>query len=180
MILKVDQQISLELLEDKHAESIFKLINSNRVHLREWLPWVIKIQTIQDFKNFIESSNLKYTANSDIAFIILFNYKVVGRIGVYNIDNTNKIGSIGYWLGQEFEGNGIIIRSVEKLIDYCFTVLDLNRIEIKCGLKNYKSQAIPKSLNFVNEGVIREGEFIHNSFMDLVCFSMLKKDCKFI
>ena len=176
MILKVDQNISLELLNDKHAESIFKLINSNRVHLREWLPWVIKIQTIDDFKGFISEYNQKYTDNSDIAFVILYDFKVVGRIGIYKIDNSNKIGSIGYWLGADFQGNGIILKSVEKLIEYCFTTLDLNRIEIKCGTKNFKSQAIPIKLNFKNEGIIRQGEFIHNDFMDLFCFSLLKSE----
>ena len=53
-----------------------------------------------------------------------------------------KIGSVGYWLSEEFQGKGIVLRSVEKLVDYCFTELLLNRIEIKCGTKNYKSQAI--------------------------------------
>lgn len=87
-----------------------------------------------------------------------------------------KIGSVGYWLSEEFQGKGIVLRSVEKLVDYCFTELLLNRIEIKCGTKNYKSQAIAEKIGFQKEGIIREGEFLHNAFSDLFCYSLLKCD----
>jgi len=176
MLLKVDENITLELLEEKHADAIFSIISANRVYLREWLPWVIKMQTIEDFRGFISLYRQKYTENSDVAFVIVHDFIVVGRIGVYNIDAVNKIGSIGYWLSEEFQGKGIVLRSVEKLVDYCFTELLLNRIEIKCGTKNYKSQAIAEKIGFQKEGIIREGEFLHNAFSDLFCYSLLKCD----
>ena len=176
MVLKIDESLSLELLEDRHAESIFELVNTNRVHLREWLPWVIKMETIDHFKEFIIGYQVRYINNSDVSFVMIYEGRLAGRIGVYDIDNVNKIASIGYWLGEEFTGKGIVYRACFSIINFCFSSLNLNRIEIKCATKNYKSQTIANKLNFINEGVIRDGEFIHNQFIDLYCFSMLKKD----
>lgn len=176
MVLNIDKSLSLELLEDRHAEPIFELINTNRVHLREWLPWVIKIQTIEHFQEYIIGHQVRYIENSDVSFVIIYEGEVVGRIGVYNIDVVNKIGSIGYWLGGKNVGKGIITRSCEEILRYCFLILCLNRVEIKCGTKNLKSQAIPVKLNFTNEGIIRQGEFIHNIYIDLYCFSMLRQE----
>ncbi len=176
MILKIDNSLSLELLEDRHAELIFNLVNLNRVHLREWLPWVIKMETIEHFKEFIIGYQVRYVNNFDISFVIIYDGELVGRIGIYDIDNTNKIASIGYWLGEKFTGKGIISRSCITILNYCFYTLNMNRIEIKCATMNFKSQAIPLKLNFINEGIIREGEFIHNHFIDLYCFSILKKE----
>ena len=52
--------------------------------------------------------------------------------------------------------------------------MNLNRIEIKASLKNFKSQAIPTRLNFRKEGVLRQAEFVNNEFIDLFLYSMLK------
>ena len=39
---KVDEQIEIELLQQKDKEELYKLIDENREHLRKWLLWVDK------------------------------------------------------------------------------------------------------------------------------------------
>jgi ribosomal-protein-serine acetyltransferase len=56
--------------------------------------------------------------------------------------------------------------------------LQLNRIEIKCGIENFKSKTIPEKLNFTKEGVIRQGELLYDKFIDLNLYSLLKTDRK--
>ena len=176
MILKIDDNLSLEMINALHAEPIFHLVNANRVHLREWLPWVTRMLTLEHFKEFIISSQQRYTDNCDHAFVIVLNEIVVGRIGVYNIDNQNKVGAIGYWLGEEYVGKNIVTSACKTILNYCFEDLNLNRIEIRCATKNHKSQAVAERLNFVKEGIVRQGEYLHNDYIDIYCFSMLKKE----
>lgn len=176
MIIKVNDTISLEMIEEKHAEPIFLLVNVNRPHLRNWLPWVDHMLTIENFKDFVVKSKQQYHKRTDWAFVILINNVVAGRLGIYNIDQQNKIGSIGYWVGHNYQGKGIITKACKALITYGFSVMDLNRLEIKCGTENYKSQAIPVRLNFKKEGILRQGEFLYDKFIDLYLYSMLKND----
>lgn len=56
--------------------------------------------------------------------------------------------------------------------------MDLNRIEIKAAVKNFKSQAIPEKLNFKKEGILRQAEFVNNEFIDLFIYSILKNEWK--
>jgi ribosomal-protein-serine acetyltransferase len=104
------------------------------------------------------------------------NDKVIGRIGVYKIDSQNKIGEMGYWLAENAQGKGIITKSSKAIINFCFSDLQLNRIEIKCGTENLKSKAIPEKLNFTKEGVIRQGELLYDTFIDLNLYSLLKSE----
>ncbi|MGZ4059871.1 MAG: GNAT family N-acetyltransferase, partial [Bacteroidia bacterium] len=69
-----------------------------------------------------------------------------------------------------------ITRSCKAIINKAFQILHLNRIEIKCGTENYKSQGIPERLNFKKEGIIRQGEILNNKFIDLYLYSMLRSD----
>ena len=75
-----------------------------------------------------------------------------------------------------FERKGIVTKSCRVLIDFCFNELNLNRIEIKCGVEYTKSQTVPIRLHFTHVGVIRQGELVHSKFIDLNIYSLLKND----
>lgn len=174
--LRVDDVVTLHLLDYQHAETLYQLVKANRLHLREWLPWVDHMRTVEDFRKYINNSKQRYAGHTEIGYVILANNDMVGRIGLYNIDVFNKSASIGYWLSKEWEGKGIITRSCKAVIDEGFKRLKLNRIEIRAALQNYKSQAIPQRLGFKQEGIIRQGEFVNNQFVDLYVYSMLREE----
>jgi len=176
MTITVDQTIQLELITENHAQPIFDIVDKNRAHLREWLPFVDRMQTVEFAENFVKGAMQRNKDGQEYAFVIVESGKVVGRIGVYKIDGQNKIGEIGYWLAENLQGKGIITKSCQSIIDFCFSDLKLNRIEIKCGTGNLKSKTIPEKLNFTKEGVIRQGELVYDQFIDLNLYSLLKSD----
>ncbi len=176
MTIKIDDKIRLELIEEKHVQSIFDMVNENRNYLRSWLPFVDRMQTVDFAQNFVKGAIQRNKDATEFAFVIFNNDKMVGRVGVYKIDTLNKIGEIGYWIVQNSQGKGIITKSCRSLIHFCFSDLELNRIEIKCGTENLQSKTIPEKLDFTNEGIIRQGELLYDKFIDLNLYSLLKSD----
>lgn len=174
--IKIDQITNIELIHEHHAQSIFELVNSNRTYLREWLPFVDKMQTPEFAQNFVKGTMQRNKEGIEYAFVIVLNHQVIGRVGVYKIDSQNKIGEIGYWIAENFQGKGIVTRACQVVIDFCFKELQLNRIEIKCGTQNFKSQYIPEKLKFRKEGVMRQAELLYDKFIDLNLYSLIKKE----
>jgi ribosomal-protein-serine acetyltransferase len=176
--IKVDNTLALELIDYHHAEPMYQLVKLNRLHLREFLPWVDNMRSVDDFRKYINSSKLRYTNHTELGYVIMAGEVMIGRVGMHNIDVNNKSGSIGYWLAKNWVGQGIITRCCKALIDECFMHLQFNRIEIRAATTNYKSQAIPERLGFKKEGIIRQGEFVNDHFVDLYVYSMLKEEWK--
>jgi len=174
--IRVDDTIVLHLIDYQHAEMLSRLVKINRLHLREWLPWVDHLRTVEDFRKYITNSKQRYASHLEVGYVILANNAMIGRIGLYNIDLSNKSASIGYWLDKDWVGKGVITRCCKAVIDDAFKRLKLNRIEIRAATENYKSQAIPTRLGFKQEGIIRQGEFVNNRFVDLYVFSILKEE----
>ena len=174
--LKVDHEIELQVLQRHHALKLFQLVEENRAHLREWLPWVDSIVSPFDFENLISIWLNQFADNSAYNLGILYKGGIVGAIGIHQIDWYNKMASFGYYLAKNAEGYGVISRSCKALLNYAFYELGLNRIEIRCGVKNKKSRAIPERLSFVKEGTIRDGELLNGYYHDIIIYSMLARE----
>ncbi len=176
MKIQVDEQTSLEMLEEIHAESLFNLVNNNRVYLREWLPWVDHMQTIANFTHYILDTQKRAAERTDFGFAIIIDRNIAGRIGLHHINHQNRIAEIGYWIAAGWQGRGIVVNSCRVLINYAFAEHRLNRIEIKCAVGNHKSRAIAEKLGCKQEGILRQAELLNGRFVDLYLYSMLKED----
>ncbi|WP_066068241.1 GNAT family N-acetyltransferase [Neobacillus soli] len=176
--LKVDNEIELQLFQPHHALALYQLVEENREHLREWMPWVDSMNSPYHFESIIPVWLSQFAESSGLNVGILYKGELVGSIGLTQLDWYNSMTSIGYYLAKKAEGHGVITRSVKALLNYSFFKLGLNRVEIRCGVKNIKSQAIPERLGFIKEGIIRDGEQLNGHFHDLFIYSMLSQDWK--
>lgn len=177
MILKVNKDIELRQLELSDSVDIFKTIDSEREYLGKWLPFVEFSQKLSDTEGFVEAIVNAPEDSSEYIFTIRKQNAFVGLIGFKDTDNLNKRTEIGYWLSEKYQKQGIVTRSVEKLCDFAFNKLDINRVQIKCAVGNKPSANIPKKLGFKLEGIERDGELLTgNIFTDLEVYSKLKRD----
>jgi len=141
--LIVDQNTRLRQMQIEDAESIFTAIDQNREHLSFWLPFVDQTKSVKDTYTFVKSIVDGIERRQEV-FTAWNHEEFAGLIGLKDIDYLNRKLEIGYWLVKKMTGKGIVTCSVEKLIRYAFTELDMNRIQIKCGVGNKASSAIPK------------------------------------
>lgn len=174
----VNDEITLKLLDSSHVEGLFQLSDMNRQHLREWLPWVDGTTSTLQTKEFVQSTRKQYADNKGFTCGIFYKERIVGCIGLHLMDWENKKTSIGYWLGAEYQGLGIMTEACKAIITYAFEDLELNRIEIRAGIHNKKSRAIPERLGFVNEGTARQEEWIYDHYIDHAIYGLLRSEWK--
>ncbi|RFU66815.1 GNAT family N-acetyltransferase [Bacillus sp. V59.32b] len=174
----IDQDLSLRLLNEKDAEELYRLIDGSRDHLREWLGWVDYIQDVNDSGEFIHDhlNGVIETGGFLKSAGILYKGSIAGIINYNDIHKQYKIGVIGYWLGEPFQGKGIMTRACKEFVNYGFTELGLNRIEIRAAPENKKSKAIPEKLGFTKEGQIRQAERLYDHYVDHVVYGMLANE----
>jgi ribosomal-protein-serine acetyltransferase len=171
--LRIDDELELRLLEERHAKVMFAVIDENRAYLREWLPWLDDARSADDTKNFIKGAIEQRARNNGFAAGIWYCGQPVGAIGYHGVDWLNRGTSIGYWLGAAYQGRGLMTKACRTIVEYAFAELGLNRIEIRCAPENKKSCAIPERLGFTREGTSRQAEWLYDHFVDLVVYSML-------
>jgi len=85
----------------------------------------------------------------------------------------NNIGHLGYWLGQEYNGMGLMTQSVRDVIKVGREYYHLNRIDIRCAVENNRSRHIPERLGFQQEGIIRQAEKLTHGYVDHVIYGLV-------
>lgn len=177
--LQIEDNLELGLAQEHHADEVFSIISENYKHLFDWMSWLNEEMTVEDVRQFYRISLKSFAENgSDLVLLIILDGKMVGTIGLHGINRRDKSGEIGYWLVENATGKGLMTKSVERMIDYGFEDLNLNRIVIKCAPENLNSRVLPEKLGFQEEGTEREAAWLHTRFIDHVVYSMLARDWK--
>jgi ribosomal-protein-serine acetyltransferase len=163
---RISDNITLRLLQAHHTKVLFDLVDTNRDHLRAWLPWLDKTLSEKDTVRFISGMLSSFASTGAFACGIWHRERLCGVVGYNRIDSENRIGHIGYWLAKEAEGKGIMTDCCRALIKHGFEEYRLNRIVIAVATTNIKSQAIPDRLGFSKEGVLRDAEWLYDHYVD--------------
>lgn len=174
--LHVSDDLELRQRQLEDAEELFALIEANRAYLRAWLPWLDTSRSVDDTRKNIESSLRQAEAGSGLAVSLWYQGRIVGVTGYNEIHQTNRVGHIGYWLAQEYEGRGLMTASVSALIHHGFTKLGLNRQAISAHVDNVRSRTIAERLGFRLEGIAYEAAWHYDHFTDIARYGLTLRE----
>lgn len=170
---QISSQISLHLTVPQFADEIFRLTDNNRSFLRQWLPWLDQTTALEHTRGFVSEQLERFAKGEALHTTIFHEGSAVGLIGYNSIDQANRIGHLGYWLAEDFNGKGIMSECVKDLISLGKESFSLQRIDIRCATDNLKSRAIPERLGFTHEGSLRRAERLYDRWVDHEIYGLL-------
>ena len=129
--------------------SSYSLVHKHCHYLRQWLPWVDTVQKLEDEETFIKAAKQQWEERKALSLGIWHQQQLVGVIGFNTFDRECSTATIGYWLDETQQGQGIMTQACQALIDVAFQQLGLMSLTIQCATEHYKSQAMPLRLGFV-------------------------------
>ncbi|MGJ3241903.1 MAG: GNAT family N-acetyltransferase [Opitutales bacterium] len=173
---QIDDETSLAPLQLSDAAPLFEETERSRAHLRAWLPWLDQVRSMDDTRRFIEVTLKKGMEDRSFSVVIWHRGELAGICGLHAVDSVNRRSSIGYWLGERFQGHGLMRRTVAAVVHHVFDRMDLNRLEIRTAVGNGRSEAIPRSLGFREEGICRDAEWLYDRFVDHRIWAQLKRE----
>jgi len=172
----VNDHLELRPRAPEDAEELFALTDANRARLRTWLPWLDRCTRPEHTRANIESTVRQAEAGTGLAFCLWTKGRIAG-VGGYNlIDRANLTGNIGYWLGEAFEGRGLMTAANHALVTHGFSVLGLRRQTIAAATGNPRSRAVAERLGFQLEGVLRNAEQLYGRSVDHALYAQTFED----
>ena len=163
---RVNGSTVLRLLRLHHADELFHLTDSNRAHLRQWLPWLDEVTEPAHSREFITSALKAYGESGVFACGIWHDSVLCGVIAYNFIDWNTRTAYPGYWLAESHQSRGIVTDSCRALIRHAFDEYRLDRVIIHVATGNTRSQAIPDRLGFIRDGIHHNAEWLYDHYVD--------------
>ena len=175
-VIETDR-LQLSKHELSSAPLMFEAVESDRLRLREFLPWVDYTATVEDEYAYLHQSQTQWDLYEvyDYTLRQKSDGAYLGNFGVHNISWLGGSCELGYWILGEFEGQGFITESARKLCEILFA-RGFNRIEIRCTDTNARSAQVARRLNFRREARLRQSTANHGQFEDVFVFAMLRSE----
>lgn len=102
--------------------------------------------------------------------------KWMGYVAIYDARWNVQSAAMDYYLLNQYWGQGIAAQAVPATISYCWTDLELHRIEALVEKQNVRSVKFTERLGMVYEGTRRQGARINGKWRDLRVYSALSTD----
>ena len=170
--IKMDIKIREWKIEDK-SELAGNLNNMNILNnLRDGLPYPY---TEADAEEFIRAM-LSADKDNTFAFAITLDGKVIGSIGVFRQENIHfRTAEMGYYIGEEYWGNGYMTEAVNLACNYVFEKTDIIRIYAEPFAYNTASCRVLEKAGFVCEGILKSNAYKNGNIVDMKMYALVKR-----
>ena len=103
--------------------------------------------------------------------------RLVGGVTLTNVRRgVAQAATVGYWVGAEFGGQGLMTEAVCAVLGFAFNALNLHRVEAICIPDNHRSRRLLERVGFVHEGNARGVLRINGAWRDHVAYAILRED----
>ncbi|TKC18943.1 GNAT family N-acetyltransferase [Robertmurraya kyonggiensis] len=127
--------------------------------LEVWKYTWREVKTIDDIEEIMEIAAKNKKERSQIPFMIKekLNGQIIGTTRIGEIDAQNRNVEIGWtWLSPAYWRTGVNTECKYLLLQYCFEVLKLIRVQFSVSGHNVRSQKAVERIGAIKEGTFRK------------------------
>ncbi|WP_053363197.1 GNAT family protein [Bacillus sp. FJAT-27251] len=171
-----NEVVQLLPMEYSHIDGLCAAARDHRIWEHMSVELMTKIQVAQYVGDALE----KQKNGTEFAFVIVSKQKqkIIGATWFLDISKQHERLEIGStWINPTHWRTSVNTSCKYLLLKYCFEDLSLNRVQIKTGHKNIRSQKAIERIGAVKEGVLRNHMITRDgSIRHTVMYSITRED----
>ena len=155
------------------VEDVAHYANNERIaaNLRNVFPYPY---TLEDAEAYVGSC-AENSEECQICRAIVADGHAVGSIGIFcGSDVYEKSGELGYWLAEDYWGQGMMTEAVKQICREAFEKFDIVRIYAEPFAHNTGSRRVLEKAGFSLEGIMRKGVCKKGKIYDYCMYALLR------
>ena len=135
-------------LPQQDAPMLLALLKANRDQYQYYLPWVATLQTLDDEQQFLMTAAAQLARSQALNLVIVVNQQVAGMISCDHFEDSDDSANVGYWLGRQFQGQGVMTTAVRGICHLGFDHYHRQWLRIRAAVDNQASNAVARRSGF--------------------------------
>jgi len=173
LCIQVNEEIQVRLLEERHVQHYFALIEHKKAYLQEWIAVEAYEGPVETLKAYVKQRLLHFVEGSGYHLGIWYQDALVGILD-YRLNWRGRSAELGYWLDRAMQGKGIVTAACRTMVRHAFEEHQVHKVVISCATDYPRSRAVAERLGFLQEGILRQADWLHDRSVDMVFYGLLK------
>lgn len=134
------------------------------------------LMSLEGEKKYLsENSNPEAT----FAIVTLEEDKLIGTVGLENINNINRSAVLGIFIGdKDYRSKGYGTEAIRLLLDFGFNYMNLHSIKLNLLSANERAFKCYSKCGFKEAGRIRDNVFVNGKYYDTIAMDILESEFK--
>jgi ribosomal-protein-serine acetyltransferase len=145
---RIDDTLALTLLEPQDAARLYRVIDESRAVLSPWTSWAVGA-TLENQQQYIIQSLEGFARGETFSVGIEANGELVGGIGINYFDRVMGVAELGYWLGADAQGRGVMTRALKGFIQLLRSRYGVREVLLVIHPNNDRSAQVAERCGFV-------------------------------
>lgn len=169
--------LTLKSVDDRPitAQAFFDLTNNNRAYLKQWLPWLDLVNSVDDTQNTLTTRVLSDKAGTTINCFMMVDNAIVGIIDVREIkDSQSELGvtaMVGYWIAKEHSGKGHATTTLKQMSQLCQNK-GINTLILRANPDNIGSNKVAMKAGFIYQRTDKNASELYGKKIDLNIYQL--------
>ena len=132
----------------------------------------LRPQTLEAYRARYEAPD----ADTSASFAVDVDGHLVGRAGLFGVDDLARSAEVGLSLLPAARGRGHGRDVLRVLLGYAFRSRNLRRVHLQTLASNEAALRAYRAVGFVEEGRLREAAWVEGAYDDVVLMAVLRRD----
>jgi ribosomal-protein-serine acetyltransferase len=172
LCIQVNEETHLRLLEERHVEDYFALIERNKAYLYAWIDVEAYEGSVETLRAYLKQRLHQFANGEGYHLGIWYQDALVGILD-YRLNWRSCNVELGYWLDEAMQGKGIVTQACRTMVRHAFEDHGVHKVMISCATDNPRSRAVAERLGFLQEGILRQVVRLHDRYVDGVFYGLL-------
>src|SRR5215470_11658391 len=135
LCIQVNEDIQLRLLEERHVEQYFALIERNKEYLQKWIAVEAYEGSVETLRAYVKQRLLQFANGEGYHLGIWYQDALVGILA-YSLNGRSRSVELGYWLDAAMQGKGIVTQACRTMVQHAFEEHRVHKVVISCAIDN--------------------------------------------
>ena len=169
------ERLFLRKFRMEDAEAVFAYASNEDT--ARFVSWDAH-QTLEDSRRFLSwmEGQYKEGKTADWAIMDKASSRIIGSLGIVSQDEQNRSCEIGYVIGREYWGHGLVAEALSRVQRFLFEETTVNRVQAICCQENTASARVLEKCGFQCEGVLRQYVRMKETFWDMRMYALLRTE----
>lgn len=169
---KINDFLILRKPDINDVEALYLLKNDEETNAQ--LGGFTRGYSREDIRGWIISHG---NAKDECLYVIveISSAKLIGHVGLYNIDYRIRKAEFAISIADKSSrGKGYGELCTSYMLDFGFSQLNLNRIELSLLSTNTIAYKLYSKIGFIQEGVLKQAQYKNGSYVDVILMAKFK------